>query len=68
MRSAILVDAVLDYEVRGDLIHITDEGGQIHMAVTRNVFLANLTRAKAIAIKAMSTSGGKVRKIGGQSH
>lgn len=68
MRSAILVDAVLNYEVRGDLIHVTDDGGQIHMAVTRNIFLANLARAKAIAVEAMSTGGANVRRIGAGRH
>jgi hypothetical protein len=68
MRSAILVDAVLNYEIRGDLIHVTDEGGEIHMAATRNIFLANLARAKVIAVEAMSTGGASVRRIGGQRH
>lgn len=49
MRSAILVDAVLNFEVVGEHIHITDEGGSIHLALTRSVFFANISRARAVA-------------------
>lgn len=49
MRSAILVDAILKFEVSGDHVHITDNGGSIHLALTRHAFLANISRAKAVA-------------------
>jgi hypothetical protein len=48
MRSAILVDAVLNYEIKGEHIHITDSGGGVHLALSRGVFAANLRKANAI--------------------
>lgn len=49
MRSAILVDATLDFEIRGEHVHITDAGGAVHLALTRHSFMANIAAAQIVA-------------------
>lgn len=64
MRSPILVDAVLNFEVRGEHVHVTDEGGAVHLALSRHTFLANVARAKAVAAAISEKATGNVLEMG----
>lgn len=49
MRSAILVEAELTFEIKGEHIHISNEDGSVHLALTRNTFFKNLAKGNAVA-------------------
>lgn len=65
MRSPILVDQTLNFAIKGEHVHVTDDGGAVHLALTRNVFLANIARAQAIALEIMASDGCEVSRISG---
>jgi hypothetical protein len=63
MRSAILVDSVLDYDVKGEHVHIMDEGGAVHLAFTRSTFFANLARMQAVALAMCAADRRKIAHL-----
>jgi len=65
MRSAILVDSVLNFEVRGEHVHITDSGGEVHLALTRHTFFTNLARAQSVAVEMCAADGSKIAHLPG---
>jgi len=68
MRSPILVDQTLNFAIKGEHVHVTDDGGAVHLALTRGTFLANIARAKAVAAIIQATEQENVVKIGRRKH
>ena len=49
MRSAILVESELTFEIKGEHIHVSNHDGSVHFALTRHVFFTNLAKANRVS-------------------